>query len=276
MINKPEATLDLNADLKYSQTLRHFAERFFIASGVSFKWAKRLTLVLDELYMNAVSYGSSSRSRVVINFYADKDKIQFSIQDDGTGPKKAKASELQEIVEKKGEEMSHQQTSGRGLAMITSQWTDACDADDVPGGGIMITATKYRNTLTGDDEEVKKEDEVNVIEIPSNAEAKSIAFKGTVGEHNLSEVTFPVNELLKEQKPYYLILDFSKLEYFNSLFIGTLADWNQKIIQNHGKMVIVSATESTREILDLCGLSQVIPLYPDMETALQNTQKTSN
>ncbi len=274
MQNNPESILDLHADLKYSQSVRHFSERFFIASDISFKWAKRLTLVLDELYMNAVSYGSSANSRILIKFNADNEKVVFSIQDDGTGKKSSKASELQAIVEKKAEEMDHRKTSGRGLSLITSQWTDECEADDVEGGGIKITCTKYRSGMGEEDE--LQENSANVIEIPANTEAKSIAFKGTVGNDNLDEIIFPVNELLKEQKPYYLILDFSQLEYFNSLFIGTLANWNQKISENKGKMVIVGATDSAREILELCGLDRIIPLYPDMNTALENTQKTTN
>lgn len=273
MEKTPEAILDLHADLKYSQSVRHFAERFFVSNNLSFKWAKRLTLVLDELYMNAVSYGSSKDSRVLLRFYADSEKVVFSIQDDGTGAKTAKASELQAIVEQKGREMDHHKTSGRGLSMITSQWTDECVADDVQGGGIVITCTKY---FAGTDDEETPEEDSEIIEIPTNAEAKSIAFKGSIDEHNLLEAIKPVKELLKSNKPFYLILDFSKLDYFNSLFIGTLADWHEKIMKNKGKMVIVSATDSTREILELCGLDQIIPLFPDMDTALKNTEKTNN
>jgi len=271
MKKNPEAILDLSADLKYSQSLRHFAERFFVSNSVSFRWAKRLTLVLDELYMNAVSYGSSKTSRVIVRFYADEDKVVFSVQDDGTGAKKAKASQLQAIVEKKAQEMDHHKTSGRGLSMITSQWTDECLADDVPNGGIVITCTKFRSGLG--EEDTDKTSETSIIEIPSNAEAKSISFKGVIAEYNIMEITEPVFELLKNKKPYYLILDFSKLEYFNSLFIGTLADWYRKVTENKGKMVIINATESTREIIELCGLDKIIPLYPDMDTALKNTEK---
>lgn len=302
MENKIIASVNVLADLKYSGAVRAFASSFLLSEDVPEKWSKRLILVLDELFMNAIRYGSSEGSRVLVKCIADTEKVGFIIEDDGTGKGQIKAGELQKIVEKKAEEMNHQKTSGRGLSMIASQWTDGCTADDLPDGGIAMTFYKMRSSMV---QEVSVEKAtpapapapvsapapqptpaptptpsptppattekpvVEEKELPKkqDMQVEVINFSGSIDESNLLDVKEPVEEIMEKPYPYYLILDFSKLDYFNSLFIGTLAGWNTTLQNRGGRLAIIGASESAQEILDLCGLWSVIPHYPTLVEA---------
>lgn len=280
------AFIEVSANLKYSAAVRNFVSGFLIAEDVPEKWTRRLILVTDELFMNAVRYGSSEGSKVRVKCDSDNDKVSCTIMDDGSGKSKVTAKELQEIVLKKGEEMDHHKTSGRGLSIIASEWADSCEADDLPEGGIAIKIIKYRKNLVQEakvekqemtqiepKEEEKKEPEKTEISQESkmnpNAEVQVVNFSGSIDESNLQEVIQPVREMAYDEKPYYLILDFTKLNYFNSLFIGTLADWNTRLEEKGGKLVIVGAGDAAKEILDLCGLLNIIPIYNTIDEAKQ-------
>lgn len=269
-----KATLAVSADLKYSQAVRTFAERFFLAEGVPAKWAKRLMLISDELFMNAVYYGSDETSEVILKIWADDEKVTFSIQDEGKGKKKIKAVELKKIVEQKGKDMNHTKTSGRGLSIITTNWTDECSVDDLPSGGIVIMATKYRKTFEvknspTDVQDLKREKAEN-----NPIRTKVVKFSGSIDEHNYAESIAPVSKLLADQKPLNLILNFDDLDYFNSLFIGAIANWQAEVHKRGGHILIIGARDSAKDILELCGLDQIIPFYRDEKEALTYLQKS--
>lgn len=274
-----EAIIIVRSGVSYSHGVRSFAERFFSAEKVSALWSKRLVLVLDELYMNAVTYGvGGENGEARVTFQAFDDKLVFSVQDNGTGKSHIAASELQKLVQKKISEMDHKKTSGRGLSLIASQWTDDVVAEDIPTGGIRISCTKLRHNI-GIDAAEKPDALPEVMpDVPElkNFVSQVVSFRGQVGEDNLQTVVEPVTRMINNGKPLYLILDFAQLEYFNSMFIGALANWNQKVQNNGGRLVIASPSPSAREILALVGLSDILPMYNSTEEALAAVKKPQN
>ena len=56
------------ATLEYSSLVREAARDFFVQAGFPVQWVRRLVLVTDELFMNAVKYGSEPTDVVEVVF----------------------------------------------------------------------------------------------------------------------------------------------------------------------------------------------------------------
>ncbi len=137
----------LPANLNYSSLIRHIADEVFADAQFSKAWRSRLKLVVDELFMNAVRYGSTQdESSVYATFEYDAQLIRFTIEDDGTGQNAISADELKAIIQKNQDNKDLTRTSGRGLAMITKLWTDEVTLQKSQYGGISVTFTKALET----------------------------------------------------------------------------------------------------------------------------------
>jgi stage II sporulation protein AA (anti-sigma F factor antagonist) len=69
------------------------------------------------------------------------------------------------------------------------------------------------------------------------------------------------------EKPKHFIFDFTDLTYLNSKSIGFIADWQQKIAGNGGKLVIFGVQPNIFDILDVVGLTNLVELVKTMEEA---------
>ena len=87
------------ANLNYSSFIRHTVSELFESAKFSKAWASRLKLVVDELFMNAVKYGSTENtSFIYITFEYDDSGVKFTIEDDGTGPEDTSVEVLQQKI----------------------------------------------------------------------------------------------------------------------------------------------------------------------------------
>ncbi len=148
MKNTPEHNgkiikVEIPADLYFAKSVRNFANDIFLMMGFDDQWKHRLKIVVDELFMNAVEYGSNKKSIVRINFSILENGVSISVDDEGTGQKKLSANELKEIIEKNSQNTDVTKTSGRGLAMFMKEWSDNFDLLDNEYGGIRIIFTKF-------------------------------------------------------------------------------------------------------------------------------------
>ena len=76
----------------------------------------------------------------------DEDGIQFTIEDDGTGPQALSAEDLKAIIQKNEKNTDLTRTSGRGLSMITKLWTDQMEITKSKYGGVAISFIKRLET----------------------------------------------------------------------------------------------------------------------------------
>lgn len=279
MENTLTVTLKVQANLDLSRLVRDCAQNFFLTAKTPEKWARRLVLVLDELYMNAVRYGSAPTSFVTCTFTSTPERISFTIQDQGEGKLKVKAEDLRQTIQQKANALSHKQTSGRGLALITSAWSDGYEIRNASPQGIEIEVYKNRANMPTEQTpppQTKPEQTPTPTPKPTPTPTpqpekptqpstplprKTIPLKGEIDEINLQEQIEPIQELLAEETPYEIILDFTELKYFNSLFIGFLATFQKETQDLGGRLIIIGPHQEAREILDLCGLSEIIPIY---------------
>ncbi len=98
--------------------------------------------------------------------------------------------------------------------------------------------------------------------------AKLIKVQGQLDESNVDENAKKLYELIEQNpKGLSLVFDFSELEYMNSKSIGYLTDWYGKLNALGGKLIIAGARENIVDILQVVGLTQLIPCVATLDEA---------
>ncbi len=97
---------------------------------------------------------------------------------------------------------------------------------------------------------------------------KVIKLEGQMDESNVDDLAPKVYEVI-EGAPAgtSFIIDLELLSYMNSKSIGYMSDWYGKITGKGGKMSIAKAATNIKDVLNVVGLDQVIPLAQTMEEA---------
>lgn len=252
--------ITLPADLCYSSLSRHITDE--ICGIVKFDkiWRGRLKLVVDELFMNAVKYGSTKdKSVIYITFIYDDNEIQFIIEDDGSGLKAISAEELKNIMQRNEANEDTTRTSGRGLSMITKLWTDKMDIEKSNYGGIKVSFVKKREIST-----------YEIIENPTRKSANNNIdhniceiklADGEIDQSNINEKTAPVyNQIKVMSQGGVVVLDFNGVTYINSMFIANLASWHASMRRKDGYIKLKNIQSQVKEILDLVGLSKILTI----------------
>jgi len=103
--------------------------------------------------------------------------------------------------------------------------------------------------------------------VESKGKTKLITFDGQLDETNIELEAKKFYQMLDEEQPKNCVFDFSSLSYLNSKSIGYIADWQSKISQGGGKLVIFGVKENIFDILDVVGLTKIIDLVENVEDA---------
>jgi anti-anti-sigma factor len=283
-MEKQTIQIAITANLDYSALVRHVASEVFENAKFSKAWCGRLKLVVDELFMNAVKYGSTKDKSIVhISFEFDKEGVQFTIEDDGTGPKAKSAEALKEVIQKNEANNDLTRTSGRGLALIAKMWTDGMQVAQSTYGGIGIGFLKKLENASQPpatptlELPILKPEEILATPIstpqapiePQKAANRpkpqgptyEVRLSGEIDQSNMTEKIAPVNEQIAAMPSgSTLVLDFSDLTYINSTFIGNLAGWYRALQLKQGALRLKHVNESVKEILTLVGLINVIEM----------------
>lgn len=97
---------------------------------------------------------------------------------------------------------------------------------------------------------------------------KLVSISGQLDESNIDEKAQEIYAIITANpQGLYLIFDFEKLEYMNSKSIGYLTDWFGKVTEGQGKIVMIKARPNIIDILQVIGLTQLIPMYGSLEEA---------
>ncbi len=261
---KHKIEFTLPSDLKFSALVRRISEEVFHHVGFNKEWAGRLKLVVDELYMNAARYGSTTDDdKIYLLFTFDESEISFRIEDEGKGERKTNAEDLKKLINKNtGEVTDVTKTSGRGLALISNLWTDGMTIEDSEHGGIAITFTKKISVDAPPPPPPMKAVELEsaVPTAPQGAK-EEMKLSGEIDAANLEEKVKPVSEKVTALPVgSTLVLDCADLVYINSTVIGHMAGWLNELQAKQGHLVLKNTNEQIREVLDLVGISKVVYL----------------
>lgn len=261
---KHKIEFKIPADLKFSSLIRRISEEIFHHVGFSREWANRLQLVVDELFMNANYYGSKTADdKIFLLFEFDEDELNFRIEDEGKGDSKMRAEDLKKVIQKNTDEMSDtSKTSGRGLALISSLWTDSMTVENGQYGGIAICFSK--KIL---DDTPPTIPPVELTAYSPNVEAllqgtkDEMSVSGEIGTSNAEEKIKLINDKVNTLSPgSTLVLDCKDLVYINSIFIGHLAAWLNHLQSRQGHLILKNTNKQIRGVLELVGLNKVIYL----------------
>lgn len=250
--------LKIPADLHFSAGVREFVEEFCAYCKFDRMTCNQIKLIIDELFMNAVRYGSGENSIVKLALIFENNLLKGTIEDEGAGREKITKAELEKIILTQTNNNVLTKTSGRGLAQIVQRWTNGMEIKNNSTGGITISFEKKIEV----EKEVPEQKPPTFLKIlPSQLKEYKFVFEGEIDEENIKENKQIVNDFLKEHEgAYRLILDFSELHYCNSLFIGQIADWYNKMQKHGGELVILNPNQDILEIIDMVGLTKVIPV----------------
>jgi len=64
-----------------------------------------------------------------------------------------------------------------------------------------------------------------------------------------------------------VLVDLSKVNYLSSIGIPMLINTARSVASRGGKMVLLNPQRNVTEILELTGISQIIDIYSDLQTA---------
>ena len=100
-----------------------------------------------------------------------------------------------------------------------------------------------------------------------NKPAKLVKVKGQLDESNVDENAKKIYDLIEKTPGLRIVFDFGELEYMNSKSIGYLTDWYGKLNAANGKVVIAAARDNIVDILQVVGLTQLIPCVATLDEA---------
>lgn len=93
----------------------------------------------------------------------------------------------------------------------------------------------------------------------------------------LEEVTQKISELINNQSPRSIIVDFTGVKFFSSQTLGILLDARKKLASYNGNIAISGINPQLYRVFKITNLDKIFKFYPDAQTAtddLKKTQKT--
>lgn len=87
---------------------------------------------------------------------------------------------------------------------------------------------------------------------------------GQIDESNLSDFENIVSATINEVKEFF-VFDLENLEFINSKVIGFLAATHAKLTELNKKMIFTKANQQILDIIELVGLTQIVPTFESEE-----------
>lgn len=113
--------------------------------------------------------------------------------------------------------------------------------------------------------------QITIEDLPGNHPDKTVKLVKIIGqldESNIDEKSKMLYELIAQTpQNLHIIFDFEGLEYMNSKSIGYLTDWYTKVSEKQGGIVIAKAKPNILDILQVVGLTQLIPCVSTLDEA---------
>ncbi len=109
---------------------------------------------------------------------------------------------------------------------------------------------------------------VNVTD-GSKPEVKVASFAGEMDETNIEQARVKLAPLLDNPSVTTLIFDLHDLKFINSKGIGYLVSVHTHLAKDHRKLMLVQAQEAVMDVINLIGLTSIIPYHETVEGALE-------
>lgn len=251
--------LTFPANLKFAAFVRQIAEGVFRTAGFDNVWVNRLTLVTDEIFMNAVRYGSKDdNAKVYLVITYDDKQVECAVSDEGSGSKKVTHEELLDLIEQNAAHHEVTNTSGRGLALIAREWTDDLKVTASSHGGVTVSFVKQLEEAAPLPISEKALSPAHTDKKAYHLEACDSSDEDAVDKFSAS-VLEKIADMSSDES---LVLDFSEIEYINSMCIGKIAAWYNAASKKKCELVLEKVHPAVQDVLETVGLTQLISIKP--------------
>ena len=116
----------------------------------------------------------------------------------------------------------------------------------------------------------------NVIKITNQDAVTTVSFNSpnlTV-DQGLEQVSQQISDLIKNQKPKNLLIDFSGVKFFSSQALGILLDAKKKLSAHKGNVIISGINPQLYRVFKITNLDKIFKFYPDAQSAINDLKKT--
>jgi len=97
-------------------------------------------------------------------------------------------------------------------------------------------------------------------------------FSGELDETNADKTFTSIYEEIGDFSGKKIVFNLTNLKYLNSKSIGYIADVFSNIEDNDGKMYISNCDEGVKDVLELVGITTIIPTVDDEKEAIEAMQ----
>lgn len=95
-----------------------------------------------------------------------------------------------------------------------------------------------------------------------------LTLDGHIDETNLPELIAAATPHIGTSVTH-LVLDLARLEFINSKVIGYLASLHGQLAEHDQTMIFVKANQNIYDIIELVGLTQIVPTFETEEEAVK-------
>ena len=103
--------------------------------------------------------------------------------------------------------------------------------------------------------------------MPRKEQPNVLPLEGEIDLHVSPEVAESLRPMIAK-KPKVMVVDLTKVTYFDSSGLAVLIEGMQKVHEYGGKVALAGVQESVQHIFEIARLDQVFQIYPDVDSAL--------
>lgn len=247
------------ASLNYSESVRMVSMEVWDDAWFDKREKNMIRLVIDELFMNAVKYGSNETSTVLVEWGFEWDTVFFAVEDEWKWKNKISAEDLLKIIEEEKDNTNLTKTHWRWLAQITWVMTSSFEVKNWKLWWIRLEFSKKQWEKFP--EKLIKKEKITEKPVIKKVDKKVFELKWEIHLKNMEEISDPIDEYVEHISfPVDLILECKELKFFNSTFIWKIAWWYNIVSENWWELKMRNVSGEIFEILDLVWLTQSITI----------------
>jgi anti-sigma B factor antagonist len=113
---------------------------------------------------------------------------------------------------------------------------------------------------------------MNNVTITKTKDIHIIKLEGLLNVEYANNLEVILNELMINETPRKVILDFSNLEHISSSGLRVIMNFYKKIASKNGKLIICCAKEGIKKVLKLVELDSILKLYDTVEEGIRSLE----
>lgn len=118
--------------------------------------------------------------------------------------------------------------------------------------------------------------EHNIIKITTASAVTTVSFNVTslTAEHGLEQAGQQLLDLIENQKPKNLVIDFAGVKFFSSQMLGILINAKKKLSAQEGNVIISGINPQLYRVFKITNLNKIFTFYPNAQAAIDDLKKT--